>query len=447
MSDQTMEKYAPGTHPSLPPPAATTGVVGWLRTNLFSGVWNTALTILTVFLLVMYIPPVVEWLLFDSVVNASSRSECAEIASGACWAVISARFDQFVFYQYPDAERWRPILAFLLLFPALYPLLFEDAKFKKALLVLSAYYPWIGFSLVYGGLDIAAIENWVVFAGGAVAIAGWSAFSSRHDPNFNLATNFGTKVGIYWLSAGVLTMFLGSIFVQVDTALMGGFLLTMLIGVPAILVSLPIGVCLALGRRSNLPVMVTLCTIFIELIRGVPLITILFVADTMLNYFLPSGIQFDKLLRVQIMVTFFAAAYIAEVVRGGLQAIPKGQYEAADAMGLKYWESMRLVILPQALKISIPGIVSVFIGLYKDTTLVSIIGMLDPLGVSKPILGDSSWNGLSIEIYVFLALFYFISCFAMSRYSLYLEKRLDTGYGAQAKKKQKKVNEEAESVA
>jgi general L-amino acid transport system permease protein len=167
---------------------------------------------------------------------------------------------------------------------------------------------------------------------------------------------------------------------------------------------------------------------FIEFIRGVPLITLLFVADTMLNYFLPPGTEFDKLLRVQIMITMFSAAYIAEVVRGGLQAIPQGQYEAADAMGLTYWQGMRLVILPQAMKISIPGVVNTFIGLYKDTTLVYVIGMLDPLGISRPILSDTAWQGLSSEVYVFLALFYFVSCFAMSRYSIYLEQRLDTEY-------------------
>jgi general L-amino acid transport system permease protein len=448
MSEQIHQSYAPGTHPNWAPPVSTTGPLAWLRQNLFNGVWNTLLTIVTVLLLVMYIPPAMNWLVFESVLNADSRASCKEIASGACWAVIKVRFDQFVFYLYPDEERWRPILAFLMFFPALYPLLFDDAKGRDKLMIFSAYYPWIAYVLVYGGLDISAVENWVIFAGGGALFAGWSIYSNRGTAKPPLS-QFGVKAGLYWFSAGLLTMLGGMVFVQVDTALMGGFLLTMLIGVPAILVSLPIGVCLALGRRSGLPVLTMLCTLFIEFIRGVPLITLLFVADTMLNYFLPTTVQFDKLLRVQIMATLFASAYIAEVVRGGLQAIPKGQYEAADAMGLKYWESMRLIILPQALKISIPGIVSVFIGLYKDTTLVSVIGMLDPLGVSKPILGDSAWNGLSVEIYVFLAVVYFISCFAMSRYSLYLEKKLDTGYGAEQKKDKNKTvpDKQAESVA
>ena len=170
------------------------------------------------------------------------------------------------------------------------------------------------------------------------------------------------------------------------------------------------------------------CVSFIEFIRGVPLITLLFVASTMLSYFLPPGTNFDLLLRVLIMVTLFASGYMAEVIRGGLQAIPKGQTEAADSMGLKYWQSMRLIVLPQALKISIPGIVNTFIGLYKDTTLVIVIGLLDPLGIGRASLSDTKWTGLSNEVYLFVAIFFFISCFAMSRYSLYLERKLETGH-------------------
>jgi len=205
-------------------------------------------------------------------------------------------------------------------------------------------------------------------------------------------------------------------------------MLTLVIGVTGISLSLPIGILLALGRQSDLHIIRWLCTGFIEFIRGVPLITLLFVASTMLNYFLPPGTTFDLLLRVLIMVTLFSSAYIAEVVRGGLQAIPKGQREAADAMGLKYWPSMRLIVLPQALKISIPGIVNTFIGLFKDTTLVVIIGLLDPLGIGNASLSDIKWQGLSTEVYVFIAMFFFVCCFSMSRYSIYLEDKLHTGH-------------------
>ena len=203
-------------------------------------------------------------------------------------------------------------------------------------------------------------------------------------------------------------------------------MLTLIIGVTGISFSLPIGIILALGRRSNMPVLKSLCVMFIEFIRGVPLIALLFIASTMLNFFLPPGTQFDLLVRVLIMVTLFSAAYIAEVVRGGLQGIPAGQYEAADALGLTYFKAHWLIILPQALKISIPGIVNTFIGLYKDTTLVIIIGLLDPLGIGRASLSDAVWAGLAREVYLFVAIFFFICCFAMSRYSLWLEKRLST---------------------
>ena len=205
-------------------------------------------------------------------------------------------------------------------------------------------------------------------------------------------------------------------------------MLTLVIGVTGIAFSLPMGIMLALGRQSNLPIIRIFCIGFIEFMRGVPLITLLFVASTMLSYFLPPGTKFDLLLRVLIMVTLFASAYMAEVIRGGLQAISKGQTEAADALGLKYWPSMRLIVLPQALKISIPGIVNTFIGLYKDSTLVIIIGLLDPLGIGQASLADTKWTGLSNEVYIFVAIFFFISCFSMSRYSLYLEGKLETGH-------------------
>jgi len=222
----------------------------------------------------------------------------------------------------------------------------------------------------------------------------------------------------YWLLWG------GMGLAPVESARFGGFMLTVLIGVTGILSSLPIGIALALGRRSRFPAVRLLSIAFIEFIRGVPLITLLFVGSTLLNYFFPPGTTFDLLFRVFIIVSLFAAAYLAEVVRGGLAAVPRGQYEAAAATGLTYTQTMRLVVLPQALKISIPGIVNIFIGLYKDTTLVLIIGLLDPLGVSQSILADAKWQGLSTELYLFIALGFFVSCFAMSRYSQHLERRL-----------------------
>ena len=208
----------------------------------------------------------------------------------------------------------------------------------------------------------------------------------------------------------------------------GGFMLAILLGVTGIVLSFPLGIILALGRLSNLMIVKTLCVGFIEFIRGVPLITLLFVASVLLNYFLPKGTQFDIILRVMIMITIFSAAYMAEVIRGGLAALPKGQYEAADALGLGYWQAQRLIIMPQALKIAIPGIVSTFIGVFKDTTLVSIIALSDPIGWVKLIQAKTEWNGIVWELYAFVALVFFLFCYGMSRYSMYLERKLQTGH-------------------
>ena len=205
-------------------------------------------------------------------------------------------------------------------------------------------------------------------------------------------------------------------------------MLAITLGITGITLSFPLGIVLALGRQSNLVIVKSLCVGFIEFIRGVPLITLLFVASVLLNYFLPKGTEFDIILRVMIMITLFSAAYMAEVIRGGLAALPKGQYEAADALGLDYWQAQRLIIMPQALKISIPGIVSTFIGLFKDTTLVSIIGLSDPIGWVKLIQANAEWNGVVWELYGFVAFVFFLFCFSMGRYSMYLERKLQTGH-------------------
>ena len=372
----TDQQYQPGKHPNLPPPPNTVGAIAWLRENLFSSTTNTVITILSLWFLYELIPFLANWFYLDAVFTGNSRNECREtekllgLDRGACWAFIGHRIGLFTYGFYPAELRWRVDLSFLILLAALVPVLYNKTPHRGKLIVFSLISPLIIGWLLLGG---AGLE-------------------------------------------------------KVDTDQFGGFMLTLVIGVTGIFCSLPIGILLALGRQSNLSALRTICIAFIEFIRGVPLITLLFVASTMLNYFLPPGTSFDLLLRVLIMVTLFASGYIAEVVRGGLQGIAKGQIEAADAMGLKYWQSMRLVVLPQALKISIPGIVNTFIGLYKDTTLVIVIGMLDPLGIGRASLADSTWQGLSSEVYIFVATFFFVSCFAMSRYSLYLEKKLHTGH-------------------
>ena len=371
MAELNKQDYEPGTHIDLAPPVSQVGITGWMRKNLFSTPTNVALTILTIYFLYKVIPPVLNWAFFDAVFSdLGHRNECREIAGGACWAVVRARLEQFIYGFYPEHLRWRVNLTFVLMFVALLPLLYDNVPKRKYLLWFSLIYPFLAFFMLWGGLGLEDVES----------------------------------------------------------AKMGGFMLTVLIGMTGIVVSLPLGIALSLGRHSSAPIIKVLSVWYIEFFRGVPLITLLFVASTLLNYFMPPGTHFDLLLRVIIMVILFAAAYIAEVIRGGLAAIPKGQFEAADALGLSYAKSMRLIILPQALKISIPGIVNTFIGLYKDTTLVVIVGLLDPLGISRATLADSSWQGLSTELYIFIALGFFISCFAMSRYSLYLERKLDTGH-------------------
>lgn len=341
--------------------------IRWSHRNLFSSAWNTALTLACGAVLYWLVPGLLDWLWLDAVVDAAHRDQCRDAGSGACWAVVKVRLGQLLYGFYPIDQRWRVNLAFCLLFAALAPLLFTSIPGRRYWLTGSFLYPFAAYWLLWGGMGLPVVE------------------SGRF----------------------------------------GGFMLTVLIGVTGIVSSLPIGIMLALGRRSWLPAVRWISIVFIEFVRGVPLITLLFVGSTLLNYFFPPGTSFDLLFRVFIIVSLFAAAYLAEVIRGGLAAIPRGQYEAAAAAGLNYTQTMRLIVLPQALKISIPGIVNVFIGLYKDTTLVLIIGLLDPLGVSQSILADAKWQGLSTELYVFIALGFFFSCFAMSKYSQYLERRLD----------------------
>lgn len=371
---ETAQIYEPGKHPDLPPPRSEVGIVGWIRHNLLSTPFNAVMTALAIWFLWKTVPPLFEWIFIDSVWTAKSRKECwakMEIPEGgACWAFIKDRMQLFTYGFYPSPSRWRVNLSFVLLIVAILPVLYDKMPGRRIFLWYAMAFPFVAGWLLVGGLGLA----------------------------------------------------------PVDTDQFGGILLTLIIGVTGISFSLPIGILLALGRRSNMPVLRVVCVLFIEFIRGVPLIALLFIASTMLNYFLPPGTVFDLLTRVLIIVTLFSAGYIAEVVRGGLQGIPKGQFEAAESLGMTYIKSHYLVILPQALKISIPGIVNTFIGLFKDTTLVLIIGMLDPLGIGRASLADAVWAGLAREVYFFIALFFFICCFGMSRYSLYLEKKLHTGH-------------------
>jgi general L-amino acid transport system permease protein len=420
--------------PPQDPPLTEKGAVKWMRENLFSGVLNTTLTIIGVIVVWWLVSSAWPWLR-ASVWNADNLAECRSIiqqrwgegATGACWAVIRERWTQFLYGFYPQHLYWRPNLAFVLLFAALAPVLFTGLPRK--LLWFSAAYPALAYWLLWGGTLWYPVVALTGFA------AGWAAWRALTAANAILAAVAAALVPVlFWLFLwGPVTDLLASAaplaLEAVRSDRFGGFLLSVIIGVTAIAMSLPLGIVLALGRRSDLFLVKALSVVFIEFIRGVPLITLLFTASLLLNYFLPPGTNFDIILRVIILVTFFAAAYLAEVIRGGLAALPRGQYEAAASLGLDYWQAQRLIILPQALKISIPGIVSTFIGLFKDTTLVSFVGLMDPLrGVTQIVRADINWKGIYWEPYVFVGAVFFLMCYGMSRYSMYLEQKLRTDH-------------------
>lgn len=332
--------------------------------GLWSSPLNFVMTLFWVVVLYLVIPPLVKWAVIDAVFIADDGSQCSR--TGACWAFIHARFDDFMFGRYPDTERWRVIVGLLVPFMVIS----SGALFKK--------YQTLAF---FAGVLIFPISVYFFFHGG----------------------HFGLEV--------------------VETRVWGGFALTLVIATTSIASALPIGVILALGRRSEMPIVSLLCTAFIETARSVPMITVLFVASIMFPFFVPEGVEVDKLLRTIIAVALFAGAYMAEVIRGGLQALPKGQAEAAAAMGHGYWQSMGLVVLPQALTISIPAIVNLFIGFFKDTTLVLVIGLFDLMNMVVTTTSDPKWFGYAIEGYLFVAFVFFVCCFSMGQYARRLEKR------------------------
>jgi general L-amino acid transport system permease protein len=349
------------------PPRTATGIVGWLRANLFSSVFNSILTLLAVALIAVAVPPIVRWGLVDAIWSAPNGQACH--GGGACWAFIGAKFRFILFGRYPVEEEWRPVATIVI---------------SVMMLVAACIRPLWGRKLA------------------VVWLAGLS--------------------GIFLLMAGgVLDM------PYVETALWSGLPLTLILSIVGMVCAFPLGVLLALGRRSKLPAVRMICIGYIELIRGVPLITMLFMASLMLPLFLPAGMTIDKLVRAQVAIILFAAAYLAEVVRGGLQAIPKGQIEAADALGLGYFQRTRLIVLPQALTMVIPPLVNSFIGMFKDTSLVLIVSLFDLLGATEFALTDSNWQGFAVEADVFIALIYWSFCFFMSRYSQLLEREFNRG--------------------
>jgi general L-amino acid transport system permease protein len=408
------------------PPVGEGGVLKWVRENLFSSVFNTIMTIIALWVIYSITVGVAPWFL-NGVWNAETTRECYEIldgVNGACFAVLQERFPQLIYgFKYPSTEYWRPNLATILLLVALAPVLFR--RLPKGLLIFTVIYPFLAYWLIWGGSLLIPTVAFIGCFAGAVC---YKKFSSGA---------FATAI-ILSLIAAYFCWFFGGYLISWNEAFlsltmvpsrdMGGFMLNLLLGTIAVSLSIPLGIALALGRQSNMPIIRWICVVFIEFIRGVPLITLLFVANVILAFFFPPETSIDLILRVIIMMTFFNSAYIAEVVRGGLAALPSGQYEAANSLGLDYSQSMRFIILPQALKISIPGIVNVSVGMLKDTTLVSIISMFDLVGMIRgPILSSTDWNGVYWELFGAAAAIFFVVCFTVSKYSQWLERQLETG--------------------
>ena len=359
----------------LPPPADRAGALGWLRANLFSSLGNSVLTLLCLALIVWWVPPLLRFFIFDAVWSGSDRQACLAAPGGgepgACWAFIRAWISYFIYGFYPIGERWRVDLFFVALALGIVWLAWLSAPRRGA----------------------AAVNFFVVLP----------------------LLSFALLSGVPFLGLPTVT-----------TALWGGILVTVVVAVVGIVVSLPLGILLALGRRSEFPVVKWFSITFIEFIRGVPLITLLFMASVMLPLFVPERFAPDKLLRALIGVALFASAYMAEVIRAGLAAIPRGQYEAAQALGLPYWRMMALVVLPQALRVTLPNIVNIFIALFKDTSLVFVVGIFDFLRTIEAARVDPRWSTpvTSVTGYAFAALFYFICCYGMSRYARSVETRL-----------------------
>jgi general L-amino acid transport system permease protein len=363
---------------AAPPPNLVRGPLAWIRENLFSGPLNTILTLIGLFLIYVTVPPIIKFFFIDAVWTGTNRDACRpEVLGrpvGACWAYIIDKINYFIYGSYPAQLRWRVDIFFVLLAIGVGWMLWLEAP-KRTL---------------------GAIYFFVIFPALAYMLLN----------------------GASWLGLE-----------HVPTSLWGGILVTIVVATVGIVFSLPLGVVLALGRRSRLPIIRMFSVIFIEFVRGVPLITVLFMANTMLPLFLPEGVTVDRLLRPLVGVAIFASAYMAEVVRGGLQAMPKGQYEGAMSLGLNYWQMMVFIILPQALRIVIPGIVNTFIGLFKDTTLVAIVGIFDLIRTIEASRVDPAWAAPTINTtgYAFAAIFYFIFCWGMSRYSMAVERRLAAG--------------------
>ena len=419
---------------ALPPPNLARGPIAWVRENLLSGPFNTLLTLVVFYLLYVSVPPLVKFLFIDAVWSGTDRAACrADMGgteSGACWAFIREKISYFTYGSYTGSERWRVDLFFALLALGVGWLLWLKAPRRDLGAVYFFWlFPVLSYVLLTGGNADFSGGFWIGFLiFGALLIGLFAFVAAILKTSLRPALIIGGGiVAVIGITLALMDMDFG--LRHVPTSLWGGILVTLLVATVGIVFSLPFGILLALGRRSKLPIVRMASVIFIEFVRGVPLITVLIMANTMLPLFLPGDMTVDRLMRPLIGTAFFASAYMAEVVRGGLQAMPKGQYEGAMSLGLNYPQMMVLIILPQALRIVIPGIVNTFIGLFKDTSLVAIVGIFDLVKTIEASRIDPNWAAPSIGLtgYAFAALFYFIFCFGMSRYSLGVERRLAAG--------------------
>jgi general L-amino acid transport system permease protein len=417
--------------PAVKPPRLQVGPIAWLRDNLFSSVSNTILTLIGLALIYFAVSGLFRFAILNATWIAKDGADCAP-NDGACWPFIFAKFGQFMYGTYPFELRWRPKLVYLLAIAALVPLMFETLRDKLRVLFwmtaavavsIAAKYAFAAYGSRFTGFDEMVDPLYLVIILGVTGLTVLLEEKTGKTPFAIFFFLIFPVITILLLVGG----FFGLEFVP--TNLWGGLLVTLVVATTGIVAAFPLGVALALGRRSNMPIIKAASVGFIEFIRGVPLITVLFMSSVMLPLFLPPGWNVDKLVRALIMVALFSAAYLAETIRGGLQAIPRGQFEAADALGLNYRQKMSMIVLPQALKLVIPGIVGSFIGLFKDTSLVLIIGLFDLLGVVQKNMSDAKWYAPTTVMtgYLFAGFVFWLFCFGMSRYSMSVERRLAAG--------------------
>ena len=446
--------------PQQPPPLLQAGITGWLWKNLFSSMSNfssisaafqSIIMIVLTFVLLYFcggqLYSLIDFALISAVWSdpeVLKRGSCTTVDqggslpsgwSGACWPFIYAKKKLLIYGRYPAEELWRVNLVYLTLFLGIGYTLFEGAKGRQWTgLAMLTIFPLFALILLTGANFNISWSTNLLLLGMSILLVFLGELTRR---NF-LGNIISELASLFYISGVTLFLiFIAALLLSIDYGLSyvetsdwGGLLVTLVVAITGIVASLPLGIILALGRRSNMPIARTISTIFIEFWRGIPLITVLFASSVLLPLFLPDGVDFNKLLRALIGVMLFSAAYMAEVVRGGLQAMPRGQFEGASAVGLSYFQSMRLIILPQALTHVIPGIVNTFIGLFKDTTLVLIIGLFDLLGQAQSTIADAYWSSpaQAPTAYLAVGIMFFVFCFGMSRYSMFMERKLSRGH-------------------